>query len=287
MSPRGLWCVPGAALLVTLGSPAAVGQLSSSAGFQLDGYSLASAGGGSSSADFAALGELASYDGSAVLSSAGFQAEWGSLRLFDPWSVDQPALFAVLPPTGFQSGGTAITVHGAHFELGGAAAPLALTVGGVPVSGLAAQSDSILTATVPAGPSGPKEVLLTTSAGVARLSDGFIHTPAVRSSPDAFQTGGLRLENWGPVGAYYETFYSTATITLPLPPFGTLLIGPAPLEKLLLGFYPGPDGLAVADFTVPTAPAFAGLPLHFQSLAVLQFSPLDVRLTNRSTTVFH
>jgi hypothetical protein len=106
--------------------------------------------------------------------------------------------------------------------------------------------------------------------------------PGVAASPCAPIGGVLRVDDYGPGATLFVLCVSTATQMLPLPPFGTVLIGPQPLVTLAgpLAYPNGaPHTLTIA---IPNNPAFAGAALHFQTLA---FGAIPTVLTNRASSV--
>jgi len=106
--------------------------------------------------------------------------------------------------------------------------------------------------------------------------------PAVSATSAAPIGGTLRVDDWGPAGAAFALFLSTASTNLPLPPFGTLLIGPTPLVTVL-GATPYPPSPALHSLVlgVPNVPSLAGATLFWQSLSVQGSAGT---LTNRTQT---
>jgi hypothetical protein len=80
------------------------------------------------------------------------------------------------PAFGPAAGGTAVTVTGRGFDLGGAVAPV-VTFGGIAATDVVVNSATELTAVTPAGASGPVDVVVTVNGGVgserAALVDGY------------------------------------------------------------------------------------------------------------------
>jgi hypothetical protein len=128
-------------------------------------------------------------------------------------------------------------------------------------------------------------VTVSSSFGSGELSGAFLHTPAVVTPPSALLGTVLDIADYGPVGSIYQVNFSPFETSIPLPPYGTLLIGPTSVFALALLVYPGPDGVGTLPLFLPEDPTLSGVTLHFQSLAVISLSPLDARLTNRSSTL--
>ncbi|HEU4418115.1 MAG TPA: choice-of-anchor tandem repeat NxxGxxAF-containing protein [Planctomycetota bacterium] len=106
--------------------------------------------------------------------------------------------------------------------------------------------------------------------------------PAIAASQCTPVGGTIRIDDYGPGGGAYVMVASTTTTFIPLPPWGTLLIGPSPLV-ILAGpvLYPGSSGPSTTLLPIPPNPQFVGVTLHFQTLAF--GSPTDM-LTNRAST---
>ncbi len=105
--------------------------------------------------------------------------------------------------------------------------------------------------------------------------------PSVAASPCAQVGDCVWVDDDGPSGAAFVLAASPVATDLPLPPWGTLRIGPSPLFVLLPPTgYPA-AGPHASTWPVPSDIALAGIDVHFQSLAL--GAPTD-RLTNRATT---
>jgi formylglycine-generating enzyme required for sulfatase activity len=89
------------------------------------------------------------------------------------WGATCPAVItAVTPAAGLLAGGTAITITGS--QLGGVQS---VTIGGVPATNVVSVNSTTITAVTPPSKSlGPKDVVVTTTAGSATLTDGFFYT---------------------------------------------------------------------------------------------------------------
>jgi hypothetical protein len=111
---------------------------------------------------------------------------------------------------------------------------------------------------------------------------GVLCGTAVASSPCRSPGDTVRIDDFGPVGASFVLFLSTAAQNMPWPPFGTLLIGPTPILPVTgVVPYPGLSGPHRQLLPIPNNPELRGLSLHFQSLALLTAS---LGLTNRATS---
>ena len=103
------------------------------------------------------------------------------------------------------------------------------------------------------------------------------------SSPCRSPGDKLQVDDFGPAGASFVLFLSTATQSLHWPPFGTLLIGPTPILALTgVVAYPGLSGPDTQWLPIPSDLALRGLALHFQSFALVSSS---YQLTNRATSL--
>lgn len=265
---------------------AATAQVAQSANFQLEGFELASVAGGVCDVGVAAFTSATGVGGTGLASSS-FGAEVGFLAVHDPASDVLPAVFHVDPAYGPMEGGTSITVCGVHYDLAGLAGPLTVEVGGVPATDVVVLSDTTLTATVPSGASGPHDVQVTSVLGSTNRVGGFLHTPALTATPYGTLGHPVEIENYGPVGGFFDLYYSSVQTNIPLPPFGTLLIGPFPfIAGLTTVPYPAPDGVQSFEYDVPTNPNLIGKSLYLQSVAVVSLAPVDIRLTNAASVTF-
>jgi len=264
-------------------APSSWGQLASTASFQLLDFALAGGGGGSCSTGFAGNLSLPPFPGGPML-SIDHEGEIGFLAGNDPQPTNAPVVFGVVPNLGPAAGGTPVTISGLNFDKFGVAPSVTVTVAGTAASAVNVLGDTQISCLTPAGSPGPGPVTVSSAFGSDTLPGGFVHTPAVISSPTVAVGGSLLIENYGPVGVVFQTYFSTVATSVSLPPFGTLLIGPSPLALLVSGAYPAPNGIAASSIPVPNDPALSGLVAHFQSVAILSVFPFSVMLTNRSTT---
>lgn len=261
-------------------------QVGTSASFRLDGLELDAAGGGASASNTAAFTQV-DGSGAPTLSSSGFQAEVGFLAVHDAAAGAAPAIFALTPNYGVMEGGDPFAIHGQGFIAQGAAGSVAVTVGGVPATNVILVSDTRIDAVAPAGSSGPHDLAVTTLLGTGVASDGFVHTPAVVTSPVWGLGSEVEILNLGYISGFFDMWYSNTTTFLPIPPFGVLEIGPVPLLQAYgVEHYPAPDGVHVTKLSVPLNPGLVGTPLHFQSIAFLSLTPPDIRLTNKASIVY-
>lgn len=269
-------------LCLALAALPAAAQLPSSASFSVLDWQLASAGGPECSVGHAAHSALL-WTG-ANLSSANHTAAIGFLGAHDPQPTNAPVIFAITPGFGPKEGGGAVALAGINFDKFGAAPTFALTIGGANASGVTVVSNTQATATAPAGAMGPADVVASTSFGSDSVTGGYIYTPAVVAQATAVPGGSLTVKNYGPLGALFELWWSPVTTFIPLPPYGTILIGPSPATKQAAGFYSAPDGINTKVIGVPSGPGLSGLQVHFQSLSIITSPVLSIQLTNRSTT---
>jgi hypothetical protein len=108
--------------------------------------------------------------------------------------VLQPGVASLSPSAGPTSGGTPVTIAGHDFT-----GATGVSFGGVPASSFTVNSDTTITAVVPAGTAGPADVTVTTPGGTSPVSpaDGFTYLapPVVTSvSPSRGpRTGGTQV----------------------------------------------------------------------------------------------
>lgn len=107
--------------------------------------------------------------------------------------------------------------------------------------------------------------------------------PAVQSSPCTEVGDSVVVDDFGPAGASFVLLASLTTQILPMPPYGDLLIGGATPVVTVLGItpYPGTAGPHSLSFPIPNVPAYAGIQLHYQAIAL---TGSTIAFTNRTTT---
>jgi len=111
---------------------------------------------------------------------------------------------------------------------------------------------------------------------------GVLCGPGIASNPCRSPGDTLHVDDFGPAGANFVLFLSTAMQSLPWPPYGTLRIGPAPIVPVTsIVPYPGLAGPHRLSLPIPGNPALRGLALHFQTFALLSGGPM---LTDRATS---
>lgn len=88
-----------------------------------------------------------------------------------PGAVAPPTVTGVSPSTGSAAGGTAITITGTNF----AGLP-SVTIGGAPCSSIIVVDSTTITAVTPAGTTGARDLVVTTSGGTFTLSSAFTYT---------------------------------------------------------------------------------------------------------------
>jgi hypothetical protein len=235
-----------------------------------------------------ALGDLQAWPsmdalGRGSLGASTPGAPGGMLNAHLRFARCAPHVFAVAPGAGPKEGGTPLSITGLNFDKPGVAGALTVQIGDSPPIATTAVSDTEIQLVSPGGAAGPVAVEVTTPYGSDSLEAGFVHWPAVVVSSPAAVGATADIENYGPSGGLFETWASTATTSIPLPPWGTLLIGPAPLLKVVAATaYPGGSLPDLAALPIPANPGLVGVDVHLQSIALLP-GPVIV-LTNRSTT---
>jgi hypothetical protein len=271
-----------AAAAFSLAMPSgAAAQLAHAGNCRLEAYVLDAAGGGTASLNVAAhtsLGETGR-----VMSAGLLSAQIGFLGANDPQTSNAPVVFGVQPAFGPKAGGTPISISGMNFGKFGTAANVSVTIGGQPVSDLVVQSETLITATTPAGSSGPHDVVVSGGLGASPSPGTFLHTPAITTTPVVDIGGTLVIRNYGPVGGDFQTVVSLTPWSAPTK-FGPLLVGPVIFTLISTTAYPPSDGVHALPVPVPNEPVLHGLTVYFQSLSITGFGPLQGALTNASAT---
>ena len=150
------------------------------------------------------------------------------------WNETCPAVIeSVTPSQGLPSGGTSITITGA--QLGGLQS---VTIGGVQATNVVSVSPTTITAVTPPSKSlGPKDVVVTTSAGSATLTAGFVYAQIewgtvleVLPDPEVITDPEWR-ERIIATGLPWRVQDNTSGIELLLVPPGTFMMGCSPSDQ--------------------------------------------------------
>jgi IPT/TIG domain-containing protein len=276
----------GLAAVGALLAPTASAQLALSPGYHLEDFTFASGGGGASSASFASFVALQVVEGGES-TSPSFIATFGFLGAHNPEPTNAPVLFGVTPFVGPLEGATPITIAGLNFQKPGAG-PIAATIGGTPVTGLAVVSDTILTAATPSGTAGAKNVVASSLFGSDTLAGGFTHTASLQlygtGTPGCSGTQEVNADSLPKVGN--TGFHLTCTnappnalglglVTNVQDVGGSDVFGIGVLlhvnlifstEVYTLDFVSGPTGFGVAAVPIPNVPILAGSIYFAQAL---------------------
>ena len=277
------------ALLGLLLVPDGRAQISSSPSYELADFVFDCAGGGTASVGYSAHVSIGGDTGG-TSTSPNYRAGLGILETSKPMPAQAPVFFAATPDFGPRAGGTPVTISGLNFDKLGVGPSLTVNVGGNLATGVTVLSSTQLTATTPAGTgvnfgAGPQPVTVTTSLGSDSNAEGFVYTPAIRTTPYTKRKAQVTFRNYGNVGQPFWVFYSYLQ-TFGNTKFGKILIGPAPIFQLFpLLAYPGPNGIHSITLTVPDDPILDYVEIYWQSLAITQFGPVKGKLTNGSSTL--
>jgi len=172
------------------------------------------------------------------------------------WEQSCPAVIeSVTPSQGLPSGGTPITITGA--QLGGLQS---VTIGGVPATNVVSVDPTTITAVTPPSKSlGPKDVVVTTSAGSATLTAGFVYSPIewgtvleVLPDPEVVTDPEWR-ERIVATGLPWRVRDNASQIEMLLVPPGTFMMGCSPSLQSACS----PDESPVHEVTL-TQPFYLG-----------------------------
>jgi Tol biopolymer transport system component len=199
-----------------------------------------------------------------------------------------PLVFGAAPYVGAAAGGETIAVHG--FNLG-AAGGAAVELAGVPAPGVATTSNTVLAATSAPGtnpfgnPLGRGDVAVTTAAGAASLSDGFVYGPALSEDAPPRVGESYPLALHLDPGDLYQLALGTSLpgVAFPVAP----LAGAAEIVTgivLLTPLLPATADLVTLPLPIPDNPALVGLKVELQAAVITGLSPLAGTFTNRLET---
>ena len=150
------------------------------------------------------------------------------------WGQTCPAVVtSVAPSLGLSAGGTAITITGS--QLGGV---LGVAVGGVPATQVVGVDATTITAVTPPSKSvGPKDVVVTTTAGTATLAGGFTYSPLAWALPLEFEPDPQVITDpeWRArivaTGLPWRVQDNASGIEMLLIPSGTFMMGCSPSNQ--------------------------------------------------------
>ncbi len=172
-----------------------------------------------------------------------------------------PAITAVAPTSGPQTGGTPVTITGSGFT-----GATAVTFGGTPATGVTVVNDTTITATTPAHAVGPVGVVVTAPGGQSVPGDfTFLPVPAISSIAPASgpDTGGthVTITGSGFTGATGVTFAGSPDTAFPV-------VNDTTITATTPAGIPGPANVVVLSpaanstpgiFTYLAVPAITGI----------------------------
>lgn len=270
------WLAWTAAPLIAALSPplTALGQSGSASATAL-AQELGGAGGNATSANAQIEGQLCGSLDGGVLGSANFGLETGVVWTTPLLGTAAPIVFGVTPPEGFHSGGQSVVVHGLNFTAPGAGSA-AVSFGGNLAPSATVTSDTTIAVTTPAGhdgvlgnPLGETRVEVQNGQGTAGADDAFLYYPALTLPAPAQLGKPTEIDIQLKPGSKLFLFLGIAIpgISVAAPPFtGRLAIAINPILVVNGLTVPIPN-LQLAP-QVPNVPAFAGVGLDLQALAV-------------------
>ena len=279
MTPRSSVAPLTAALLLTLAAPApdarGQGGPSGSASATALAQGLGPAGGDkAASASAQTEGALPGSLGGEVMTSSSYSLQVGVVWTEPALGTDAPIVLSVDPPDGFHAGGEPVIVRGLNFQALGAGSA-AVTFGGVPAGAALVTSGTEISVTTPpahdalGNPLGSTRVEVTNGNGTGGADDAFLVYPALRQATEAqlgkATTIDMRMKPFSTIFLFVGI--ATPAAAAPIFPFdGKLAIVFSPI--LALNGLTLPISHLPLAFDLPDNPAFAGVGIDLQMLAV-------------------
>ena len=264
-------------------APLAHAQVASSPNYQLSDVVLDGGGGGGASGGYGGWMSVGTQ-AAGTLSSANYQAGIGLLETSDPLPANEPVIFGLVPDRADWTGGTAVTAYGWNFDKFGVGPSVTMDLGGNPATGLSVNTNTQLTATVPAGDPGPQNVVVTSSLGSGSNPDAWMYTPAVVSTAFTQPGGEMDLRNYGSPSNSFITLAAGGT------GFAGTTMGPFLLNQpfifVMYGVPYGVDGTHTLHANVPNNVLLVGFTIYMQSLEATQYNPVQGRFTNATSVTF-
>ena len=120
-----------------------------------------------------------------------------------------PTLTSVTPSSGPTAGGTPITLTGTNFATGAT-----VTVGGTAATGVTRVNSTTVTATTPAGTSGPKMVQITSNGQMASMANAFTYNAPSAPTLTSVTPGSGPTAGGTPITLTGTNFATGATVTV-------------------------------------------------------------------------
>jgi hypothetical protein len=263
--------------------PLAQAQVASSPNYQLSDVLLDGGGGGGASGGYGGWISVGT-ESAGTLSSPNYQAGIGLLETSDPIPSNDPVVFGLVPDRADWTGGTPVAVYGWNFDKFGVGPSVTMDLGGNPATGVSVSTNTLLTATVPAGDPGPTGVVVTSSLGSGSDPDGWMYTPAVVSTAYTQPGGEMDLSNYGDPTRSFITLAAGGT------GFAGTQMGPFLLNQpfifVMYGVPYGVNGEHTLHANVPNNLLLVGFTIYMQSLEATQYNPVQGRFTNATSVTF-
>jgi len=116
---------------------------------------------------------------------------WSPGSIVQFTTLSSPTITNVSPASGTTAGGTSITITGTDFNIGAT-----VMIGGAAATNVVVASSTAITATTPAGTSGPQDVTVTnTDTGTVTSTGGFTYVTPVATSPTTLPATAITSSN--------------------------------------------------------------------------------------------
>jgi uncharacterized protein (TIGR03790 family) len=208
---------------------------------------------------------------------------WMNVVVVDPLMksgihVGLPPVLNSISNNGPHQGGTVITLSGRDFTNPDLST---ITFDGIPSPTIDTLSRTQMTCVTPALEPGIYDVRVTTPFGQSQLTDAYLSLPAMVMGGTPGIGQQISITTWDQPLSELFMFLSLGTATIPVPPFGKLLLDPTLGFRIILHAQFSFLSTFTITGTIPDDPGLHGLTFYLQGLVGPSVPNLQAYFTNR------